>query len=191
MTTQTEKIEKIEEITRKITAIKDCKFASFTYLAKSTGELARFTVNLGFSYHELVKKSVTELEILMVENENVWNPLQKQAAVEVMKSLHKTLEAHSKGAQSDDYTKKGQYIPLSTGVNLNITDSTLQLFVLVNSKVVLTEGVYKTVNSAPLTVEKNKIRKLLPVSNFREFALDVGQLEGAKISGEVFEFPEV
>lgn len=178
---------KIAQIAKQVTALKHVQFASLTYLSKKANELARYTVNLGFSYHNAVVKSVTELEILIAENTATWTELQKQAAEEVMASLKKTLEAHANGEQNEDYTKKGQYIHIGNGLNLNTTDNTLQLFGLVNSKVVITEGEHKEVKSRPLTVEKNKIRRQLTVSKFREFALDNSQVGGVKVNGESIE----
>ena len=177
----------IAEITKALTAIKGNQFVSLTYLAKSSGELARHTINVGFSYHKAVEKSVTELEILIAENSATWSELTKQAATNVMASLKKTLEAHARGEQNEDYTKKGQYIPIGNGVNLNTADNTLQLFGLVNSKVTLVEGVYPKVNSRPLTIEQNKIRKQLSISKFREFALDLSQIGQVKVNGQTME----
>ncbi len=177
----------ISQITKQVQTIQGCKFASLTYLSKKAGELARYNVSLGFSYHNLVEKSVTELEILMAENQSVWNELQKQAAANVMASLKKTLAAHAAGQQNEDYTKKDQYIPLGNGASLNISDNTIQLFGLVNSKVVLVKGEYKAVNSRPLTIEQDKIRKQLSISKFREFALDLSQVAQIKVNGETLE----
>jgi len=181
----------IAQITKQVTAIQGCKFASLTYLSKKANELARYNVSLGFSYHNLVEKSVTELEIIMAENETVWNPLQKQAAANVMASLKKTLAAHAAGEQNEDYTKRDQYIALGNGVSLNTSDNTIQLFGLVNSKVVLVKGEYKTVNSRPLTIEQDKIRKQLSISKFREFALDLSQVAQVKVNGETMEMEPV
>ena len=181
----------IAEITKAVTGIKACQFASLTYLSKKHGELARYTVNLGFSYHNLVEKSVTELEILIRENETVWTPLQKQAAAEVMASFKKTLSAHARGEQNEDYTKKGQYIPIGNGVNLNTTDNTIQLFGLVQSKKVLVEGIYPTVNSRPLTLAKQAVTKQLSISKFREFALDLSQVAQVKVNGDTLDMEPV
>ena len=181
----------IAQITKAVTGIQACQFASLTYLSKSHGELARYTVNLGFSYHNLVEKSITELEILIAENSAKWNALQNLAASEVMASFRKTLEAHSRGEQNEDYTKKGQYIPIGNGVNLNTTDNTLQLFGLVNSKVVLVEGVYPKVNSKPLTLAKKDITKQLSISKFREFALDLSQIGQVKVAGQTLEMEPI
>lgn len=177
----------VNEITKKIAAIKDCRLASITYLTKKTKELARYTVILGFSYHNLVEKSITELDILIRENTETWDKITKEAAKEVMASLVKTMEAHAVGEQNEDYTKKDQYIPFGAGLNINTNDNTVQLFGLLQSKVTIEEGVYKEVKSAPLTIAKKKIQKMLPISKFREFALDISNVEKAKVNGELFE----
>jgi hypothetical protein len=115
------------------------------------------------------------------------------AASEVMKSLRKTLDANAEGKQNEDYTKKGMYANVRGGVNINLNDNTIQLFGRTISKVVIEKGIYKTVNSRPLTIAKDKIKKNLPVSKFREFALDKNVVLTGKVNGETFEcvMPEV
>ena len=174
-----------------IKEIEGCQFASLTYRTKATQELARYTVNLGFSYIKLLEKSITELEIMIRENESTWTPLQKQASANVMASLKKSLEAHRNGEQSDDYTKRDQYIPIGNGLSLNTTDNTIQLFGLLHSKVTLVKGVYKEVNSRPLTIAQNEIRKQLSISKFREFALDLNQISKVKVNGDTLELLEL
>lgn len=178
----------IAELAEVIKGIKGCQFASLTYFTKKTKELGRYTVNLGFSYHNAVEKSVTELEIIMAEMVDK-TTLTFTAAVEVMESLKKTLAAHAEGKQNEDYTKAGQYVSIGNGLNLNTTDNTIQLFGLLHSKVVLAEGEpQRTVKSAPLTIAKNKLRKQLSIGKFREFALDEGNVAGVKVNGETIEF---
>lgn len=177
----------IAEITKQIAQINGCQFASFTYLSKGTEELARHTLILGINYHTAVLRSVTELEILMQENQTTWTPLQKQAADEVMASLKKTLEAHARGEQNPDYTKKGQYIPFGNGLNVNTNDGTIQLFGLAHTKTVIVEGKPDTTKSRPLTIEKRKIQKQLTIGKFREFALDESQVASVRVNGNTLE----
>ena len=108
-----------------------------------------------------------------------------------MASLKKTLAAHEAGTQNEDYTKKGQYVSIGNGLNLNTADNTLQLFGLAHSKVVLVKGEYPTVNSRPLTIEQNKIKEQLSISKFREFALDLSQVAQCKINGNTLEMEPV
>jgi hypothetical protein len=160
-----------------------CRFMSLTYKAKETGEVARHTLLVGFSYIEMVKDSVEQLTAWMeyMSGDELF------AAQEVMKSLRKTLDAKAEGKQNEDYTKKGMYAPVRGGVNINLNDNSIQLFGRTINKTVLEKGVYKTVNSKPLTIAKDKIKKYLPVSKFREFALDKNVVLSGKNNGETFD----
>lgn len=188
---------KAHELLTAIKNIKGAQFASLTYKtvekrnAKneivSGGEISRYTVILGFNYNTLVEKSVTELEVIIGGFDERTPEIEREAAAEVMASLQKTLEAHERGEQNEDYTKKGQYIPMGNGISLNTSDNTIQLFGLIHSKVVLKEGVRKEVKSKPLTIAKNKIRKQLSVSKFREFALDLENIGSVRLNGETIE----
>jgi hypothetical protein len=169
-------------IIAKLRSLTHAQFASILYRSKTDGSLARYTVILGSKYDNLLEKSKLELEIAMQTIE----PDLKDAAQAVLDSLNKSITAHNNGTQSEDYTKKGQYIPLGNGLNLNETDGTLQLFGLVQSKVVIEEGTpKKPVKSSAMTIAKNKVRKMLPISKFREFALDAGNLQVVKVDGDI------
>lgn len=160
-----------------------CRFVSFTYKSKESGELARHTLLVGFSYHGLIERSVAELT-------NILPTLTGDrllAANEIMASLRKTLAAHEAGQQNEDYTKRGMYSPVRNGVNINLNDNSIQVFGLVQSKTVLEKGTYKVVNSKPMTILKNEIRQMLSISRFREYALDVNVILSGKTNGETFE----
>jgi hypothetical protein len=164
-------------------------FASFTYTDKPSkkGELpetARYTVILGGKYSNLLEKSKLELELLIP----TLSGIELEAANEIMASLNKSIEAAKNGTQNEDYTKKGQYTNIGNGVNINSTDNSVQVFGLLQSKVVLKAGFRKPVNSAPLTVAKNKIRKMLPIGKFREFAFDMGNIKMVKVDGQTVVF---
>lgn len=165
------------------TMTKGCRFISLTYKAKETGEVARHTLLVGFSYIEMVKDSIEQLTAWMeyMSGDELF------AAREVEKSLRKTLTANAEGKQNEDYTKKGMYAHVRGGVNINLNDNTIQLFGRSISKVVLEKGVYKTVNSRPLTIAKDKIKKHLSVSKFREFALDKNVVLSGKVNGDTFD----
>jgi hypothetical protein len=174
-------IQKLRELAGK------SQFISFTYTSKGTGEIARHTLIAGANYHNLIEKSKLALELMPISElvqAGVAPDFAEKAKNEILASFDKTLAAHAKGEQNEDYTKRGQYVSLGAGVNLNLNDNSIQFFGLSHAKVIITPGVYKTVNSRPLTIAKDKIRALLPVSKFREFALDVENLQSARIAGE-------
>ena len=160
--------------------IKGCRFASLTYTAKESGEVARHNVLLGFNYQTSVEKSLLELEILRP----VLTGIDAIAADELLESFKKTLN----GTQ-DGYTKGHVYADTAVkGLKVNTNDDSLQLFGLVQSKVIITPGVHKIVKSAEKTIAKNKLRKALPVGKFREYAIDPGAIHGARMNGETIEF---
>jgi hypothetical protein len=174
------------------------QFASLVYTTKTKtdktgkivdgGEKSRFTVILGAKYGELLEKSLLACSLLNVvelaKDKAIDEAIMAKAREDVETSLRKSIAAHKLGTQNSDYTKKNQYIPLANGLNINETDNSLQLFGLIHSKVVLEPGVHKYVNSAIETIAKNAIRKSLPIGKFREFAIDPGQVQVAKLDGE-------
>jgi hypothetical protein len=160
-------------------------FASFTYKSKSDNSIARYTLNLGFKYISLLEKSIQELQKKMDLKEFLGDEL--LAANEVMASLQKSLEAHKNGTQSDDYTRKGLMTSLGNGVSIN-HDNSIQIFGLVQSKKIISEGTpKKETKSKPMTILKNRIKKDLPISKFREFALDKGAMQVMRINGDTIE----
>ena len=82
------------------------RFASFTYQSKSTGEVARYTIQLGFSYRTCLEKSKLALEI----ESAALNGLDKQAAEELLNSFVASLN----GTQ-ENYTKQEIYADLLSG----------------------------------------------------------------------------
>jgi hypothetical protein len=160
--------------------IEGCRFASLTYTAKESGEVARHNVLLGFNYRTCVENSLTELETMRPNLSGI----DAIAADELLESFRKSLN----GTQ-DGYTKAATYADTAIrGLKVNTVDNSLQLFGLTQSKVVLVPGVHKKVNSALKTIAKNELRRALPVGKFREYALDNGSIHGARINGETIEF---
>lgn len=157
------------------------RFIGLTYRTKSTGELARYVLQVGGSYLGTLEKSLSEL--------NALNPpqtdLEKQAREAVQASILKSIEAAKRGEQSEDYTKKGQYVQVpGTPLQVSMEDGTFEIKGIVISKTVLEPGIYKKVNSRPLTLAKDAIEKQLTKGKFRTFALDKEAFESARICGE-------
>ena len=161
------------------------RFASFTYQSKSTGEVARYTIQLGFSYKNCLEKSKLALEI----ESAALTGLDKQAAEELLNSF-----AASLNGTQENYTKEHVYEDVADssgktiqGIKRNVNDNSLQIFGLLHSKVQITPPTIedKPVKSRPLTIAKNKLRKDLPVGKFREFALE--NLNVVRLNGETLE----
>lgn len=166
------------DVLKKLADNKGSRFASLVY-TNSYGETSRYTILIGFSYLEAVKKSLAEtLEQIKTIPEGT---IEYTAAIAVIESYQKTLN----GTQ-DAYTKSDTYVPTDiNGVKCNTVDGSLKLHGLVVSKTVIKEGEpRKQVKSAPLTIAKNKLKKEHPVSKLREFTLSEDVLSTARINGD-------
>ena len=161
------------------------RFASFVYTSMSTGEVARYTLQLGFNYRNCLEKSRLALEI----EAPALTGIDAQAAAELLASIDASLAGTQTG-----YTKAETYVDALDasgkavpGVKRNVNDNSLQIFGLLHAKVQIAPPTVerKEVKSRPLTIAKNKLRKDLPIGKFREFALE--NLSTARINGETLE----
>lgn len=162
------------------------QFASLTYRTKATDELARYTLLLGASVENAYAGDLQKVEDALP---TLTDSLDVQAATEIINSLRQSLD---KGIGNNDaYTLQGVYASTGIpGVFINTNDNALHLRnVFVQSKVVLQEGKpRKPVNSKPLTIAKDKLKKMLGLrsNKLRQFALD--NITKAKVNGDTITF---
>lgn len=162
------------------------QFASLTYRTKATDELARYTLLLGASVENAYAGDLQKVEEALP---TLTDSLDVQAATEIINSLRQSLD---KGIGNNDaYTLQGVYASTGIpGVFINTNDNALHLRnVFVQSKVVLQEGKpRKPVNSKPLTIAKDKLKKMLGLrsNKLRQFALD--NITKAKVNGDTIIF---
>ena len=189
MTTESfEQIDNLKPFLNSVKSLQSARFASITYRSKSTGEVARHTVLLNFSYGNAISKSISQLKKL---KSSIKTEIDTLAYDEVMASLVKSREAHKSGKQNEDFTKKDLYIPLGNGLNLNKNDGSIQLYAMTINKVVIHEGIEKNVNSKPITIAKNELKKKLAIGKFREFSIDNQNALLFRSSGDTIELSNI
>jgi hypothetical protein len=175
-------------ITAKISALvanataRGTSFVGVTYISKESGEVSRMVLLLGADYKTLVEKSSKQLE-----EKEVRTSLEIQAKQELIASFKNTLQNMALGKENDRYTKKGMYIHICKGIKVLENDESFEVCGLVMSKKVLVKGEHKVVNSKPLTVIKNTLKKDLPISKYRTLSLDVGHLDSIRVGGSEVE----
>jgi hypothetical protein len=140
------------------------------------GEVADFNIIFHMSYENALKRSIAIVEAFKPTGE-----LQLQAQIEVLasyqESLHKVQTIPIDTVDDGYHHYRDDDGKLIQGVKLHEESETLHLYGLIHLKRVIVPIVYPKVNSRPLTIEKNKLRKLCPVSRFRQFKLQPNQLE--------------
>lgn len=161
------------------------------YESKTTGELANHVVNAGFKYENAVKKdlaslkALTENDVIIISNDiNIDKSIVSDAISALITSFENNQNAETKSNQS-----KGQenaFVHITNGVKFHIESQKLHIYAMAISKEIIKAGEYKTVNSRPLTITKNAVKKYCNFSTakYRNFIVDDTMLKAVKMSGE-------
>lgn len=175
----------VGKLLQALAGIRGVSFVSFVYTAKGTGETAKYLVNVGSSTGNLYDRDIALLRRFKSLAGRFASPLTIEAIESVLDSR---LESQEKGVGNNSaYTCADTYVTLEGLPNVKFHKDTGEVYVsgILHSKQVITPGTYKKVNSAPLTIAKNNVRRRLPSSKFRTFSL--GMVETAKVRGDTIE----
>ena len=137
------------------------QFMSIKGYQNGSGEIADHVVQLNIDRSKLAEKALVMLGKITPEND-----LQREALEALKQSILKPSETRSNAQTS-------AFIRLNT--NVQFCPNTRQISIFGGqriSKTVHVPGQYKTVNSKPLTIEKNKISKAVPYFNPARYNLD-------------------
>jgi hypothetical protein len=145
------------------------------------GELSDVTINVGISYANAVKKDIEFLTNINL-SEYVWNSpiaLIEEARKTLIEAFINPNENRSKG-QTDAYSI------IFDGVKVHNETGLLYVYgTKVGEKVIKEQGEKKVVKSAPITIAKDELRKLLKTNKYRQYAVEVGNTISA--NGESLE----
>jgi hypothetical protein len=148
-----------------ITKTSSARFASFTYCAKGTGEIARHTLRLGASVTAAYRKDLATLEKARPTLSGI--PL--AACDELIASLRESIE---KGVGNNSaYTGADTYVSIAKGLKVHKETGEIYVTGFSRAKVTIEAGTYKSVKSSEKTLAKNALRKRLLSGKIRQFAL--------------------
>lgn len=162
-------------------------FASFTYKTKETGEVAKYSLILGASTHNLYKKDVVLLERITTMLKRIKAQQHTiQAAEELLASRRDSLTNgignNANYTNGDTY----DYVAGLEGVRVHKETGAIYVSGLLNKKEVIVAGApRKKVNSAPKTIAKKRIGYMLPSGRYRLFTLP--NVTRAAVNGDVLE----
>jgi hypothetical protein len=138
-------------------------------------EVANFSLAFHVNYDRAVEKSLKIIAAFEPKTD-----LEERARIELIESYNETLsgEGNSRCTTNDVYAPViNADDKLIKGVKLNVHDQKLHVYGFLVHKLVLVEGVYPIKKSRPLTIVKDQLRKLTPVSKFRQYVLEPGRFE--------------
>ncbi len=178
-----------------IVSVKNIKGTSFVGVQNyenKEGEVSNQTFLVGINYENLLKNDLQKLlgfDPLKLDT-NIDKDIVLQAHADLITSLRKRLADEETKAQllaKGDTTikaseaQKQAYDHIAKG--LKVQDGNLYLYGLMVRKTVIKPIVYKTVNSAALTIAKNQIKKAADLRETKYKQFKLGKIEEVKING--------
>lgn len=172
-------IKNLKETVRKTPT--GVSFVSIKGYENSFGEISNNLINIGVNYEKAKKDDVKTLEnidLTTVQTKTDLITLEK-VRTELINELIKPNENRSYG-QIDAYTN------ICTGLKVHNESGEIYIWGFRVKKTVVKEGVYPTVNSKPITIAKNELRKYLKTSKFTQYK--VSNIEKMTLNGDTLEF---
>jgi hypothetical protein len=161
---------------------KGCKFMSFLYQSKGTGEVSKYQINFGISNKSACEHDREALLAYVPTTE-----LEEIAKAELLKSLTETIEE----GVSHSYTQVDTYDYIGKGIRQHKQTGELYIDGFVQSKEQIEPPINpkKPVNSRPLTLAKNAIKSACNFkrNKFGSFILNPSNIGGVSVCGDVIE----
>jgi hypothetical protein len=144
-------------------------------------ETSNYLINLGIDYEDQKNKDIQYLRTLDITKQTFNSPLTliEQARQELINSFIAPDENRSNG-------QKNAFTHICKGLKIHNESGLLYIYGYLVNKTVITKGEpKKAVNSRPLTIAKDELRKELKTGKFVSFIVSVGNT--IKVSGETLE----
>ena len=155
-------------------------FVSIKGYTNQQGEVADHVFNIGADYMKAKEADIKFLQELDL-TKGQWKSdmvTMAKAKAELIQSLTKPDETRSQ-AQADAYTH------ICKGVKVHNQSGCLYVYGNRVNKVIHKQGEYKSINSRPLTIAKDELRKLLKTGKFRQFI--VAECDSFRANSETLE----
>jgi hypothetical protein len=155
-------------------------FMSLLGYRNESSEVADYSIVFHMSYKNALRRSIVALDSIVPEDD--YAAIAKQELIISYQASLDKMDTTPVEEIDDNYTRffdsDGSHIK---GVKLHTETNTLHLYGLVNHKRVLMPGQYKQTNRRPLTIAKDKLRRLCPVSKFRQFKITPAQVDSISV----------
>jgi hypothetical protein len=155
-----------EAVSKSITGL---SFVSIRNYTNSSNEVSHNLINIGIRYESAKAKDIEFLQNIDLSSYTFKSEISvlEEAKNELIASFIKPNENRSNG-QIDAYTH------IVSGLKVHNETGLLYIYGYRENKTILVEGEYKKVNSSPLTIAKNELRRLLKTGKFTQYAIEVG-----------------
>lgn len=183
----------LKEVKSCFSTVNGAKFIAVNgYESKSSGEVANHNINVNVNVENAKKADLIRLKNFPASqlNEIALNVgASKEDALraieELIISAEKNLSKDKADRTNQSQAQSDSYASLGKGLRLHLDTMEVYISGFANSKVVIKEGIFKTVNSKPKTLVKKTISKTLKMYKFRNFKL--GQAETLTVTGSTIQ----
>lgn len=155
-------IEKLQELLPKISG-----FVGIRGYENRYGEVSNIVVNVGMNYPKAKQQDIETLKTVSITplaNDTISSVLLEEARTKLIQSFIKPNENRSQG-QINAYTNMGN------GIKVHNESGDIFIYGYKHSKTVIVKGEYPTVNSRPLTLAKNILKKDLKTTKFSQYKI--------------------
>lgn len=153
--------------------INGTQFVAIRNYENSKGEVANHVVNLNVDYGKAKLKDIEtlkNLDVSTLDSKGLGKDLMEQARQALLGAAISPNKARSNG-QTEAYKTICNGVSVYVGQDES-KQGEIKIFAMAVSKKVIVEGVYPKVNSRPLTIAKNIIKKELKATKFRRLTLN-------------------
>jgi len=151
-------------------SITGVSFVSIRNYTNKQNEVSNNLINVGIKYESAKAKDIEFLTHLNLNDHQFKSPL---ALIE--EARHVLIEAFKNPNENRSNGQIEAYTNILPGVKVHNETGVLYVYGYRENKTVLVQGDdKKAVKSAPLTIAKDELRKLLKTGKFTQYALEVG-----------------
>ena len=164
------------------------------YLSSTSKELANHVILCNFSYKNAVLRDLSKLQNCTIsdietiaKNSNLPADLINEAIEKLKTSFINNMNKETASNQS--LAQKDAFTVVSDAVKIHNDTKQIYIYGLAIDKKVIEKGEYKTVNSRPLTIAQNEVKKYFNFSSdkYRQFIVNPENLSSVKINGQELE----
>lgn len=165
------------------------KFVSIKNYRNQKGELSNYLFNLGMKYEDQKQKDLEQLTGFDTNGDT----LLEQARLELIDAMVKNQSDDTRTAQSQ--AQIDSYIQIAPNVKMHKETGDLYITGFLVKKEVIEAIEYKAVNSRPLTIAKEKVKKLINsiTAKYRSMSFTGITISGSEVrlNGGQVDFSEV
>jgi hypothetical protein len=167
---------------KKATSKTNVTFVSIRSYTNKYGEIANHLINVGASYSKAKERDIEFLKNLDLDSNEFEFKSAKALLIEAKQTLIESFE------KPDFNRSEGQinaYTNIIKGVKVHNQTGDIYIFGYRENKTILQEGNYPIVNSKPITIAKNELRKLLRTGKYTQYVISsIGEV---RTNGETLE----